>query len=312
MMDTLEIRHLRLVRAIVEEGGATRAAARLHLTQSAVSRQLAELEGRLGVALFLRVRRRLVPTSAGQKMAEAARELLGELGRVERELTRAGAPAKEPLRLAVESFTSYPFFAALHQALAASHPHIEPRIVLEASREPLVALLRGTIDLAIVSSSVRDRKLVTTALLEDEWAVIVAADHPLARRAFVSAKELGAEVLLTHDAPRSDVERLRAHIAAERAAMPATVRIPLTEVLVALVAAGRGVGLVSRWAVSQHLAHKEIVARRFTREGIPERWFAVYRREVEDRLPLAEATAVLQRTHLGTRPPSSRKTRPAR
>ena len=64
----IEVRHLRLVRAIAEEGGPTRAGSRLRLTQSAVSHQLAELEGRLGVALFTRVRRQLKLTSAGARL----------------------------------------------------------------------------------------------------------------------------------------------------------------------------------------------------------------------------------------------------
>src|SRR6476620_7214529 len=102
----LEVRHLRLVRAIAEEGGPTRAAARLHLTQSAVSHQLAELEGRLGVPLFARVRRRLTPTAAGARLVEDARGILGELARVERELHRAGQTKRAVVRIVVETFTA--------------------------------------------------------------------------------------------------------------------------------------------------------------------------------------------------------------
>ena len=292
MSSTLELRHLRLVRAIAEEGGPTRAAARLHLSQSAVSHQLAELEARLGVALFTRVRRRLALTRAGEKLLDAARTMLAELSRVEHELHRVGERAREPLRLAVECFTSYPFLPSLVASLAKEHPHVEPRIVLEATREPLAALLRGTLDLAVVSSTVRDRALVTTALLDDEWTVILAPTHRLATRAtsarpFVTAVELGAETLFSPDAPRSDVERLRERIAAERAPMPRVVRVPLTEVLVGLVAAGHGVGLVPRWAVAANVVRGEIVTRRFTRDGLAETWFAVHRRDAEARLPLA-------------------------
>src|SRR5688572_14449714 len=100
MSSMLEIRHLRLVRAIAEEGGPTRAAARLHLTQSAVSHQLAELEGRLGVVLFARVRRQLKLTPAGARLLEASRSMLAELSRVERELHQAAARKREVFRIA--------------------------------------------------------------------------------------------------------------------------------------------------------------------------------------------------------------------
>jgi LysR family transcriptional regulator, regulator for metE and metH len=303
----LEVRHLRLVRAIAEEGGPTRAAARLHLTQSAVSHQLAELEGRLGVILFQRVRRRLELTPAGARLLKAARELLGELGRVERELLRADQRKHTALRVVVETFTSYHWLPAVAAALARQHPHVDVRIALEATREPVAALLRGDVDLAIVSSPVRDRALVSVPLFADEWTVIVAPSHPLAARPWVSAAELGREVLFVHDAPRSDVERLRELIAAERAVMPRVTTVPLTDALVDLVSAGLGVGLVSRWAVAPQEARGEIATRRLTRGGLAERWAAVYRRDAAARIPLARFVELVGATHVA--PPRARRAR---
>jgi LysR substrate binding domain len=79
-------------------------------------------------------------------------------------------------------------------------------------------------DLAVVSSPVRDPALVSTPPFDDEWTVILAPSHALAARPFVSAAELGRETLFSHDAPRSDVERLRELISAECVAMPRMVR----------------------------------------------------------------------------------------
>ena len=67
----IEVRHLRLVRAICEEGGITRAGRRLHLTQSALSCQLREIEADLGAKLFLRLPRRMVPTETGERLLRA-------------------------------------------------------------------------------------------------------------------------------------------------------------------------------------------------------------------------------------------------
>lgn len=105
--------------------------------------------------------------------------------------------------------------------------------------------------------------------------------------------ELGRQTLFAHDAPRSDVERLRELIAAERASMPRVVPVPLTDALVDLVRAGLGVAIVSRWAVAPWLARGDVVARRLTRKGHAEKWSAVYRRDAEARLPLARFTALL-------------------
>src|SRR5882672_5191457 len=114
----IEVRHLRLVRAIAEEGGPTRAGARLHLTQSAVSHQLAELEGRLGVRLFTRVQRKLTPTPACARFVEEARVMLAELARVERDLHRGAERKRVVVTIVTESFTSYPWLPEIMKALA--------------------------------------------------------------------------------------------------------------------------------------------------------------------------------------------------
>ena len=290
----LEVRHLRLVRAIAEEDGPTRAAARLHLTQSAVSHQLADLEGRLGVALFTRVRRRLKLTPAGARLVEAARTLLVDLARVEHDLHHAGTRKREALRIAVECYTSYHWLPKVIAGLAADEPDVEVRVVAEATREPVAALLRGKLELALVSSPVRDRDLVSVPLFDDEWTVILAPSHPLAARPFITASDLGSATLFAHDAPRADVERLRELLALERAPMPRVVPVPFTDALVELVKAGLGAAIVSRWAVAPWEARGEIVARRFTRAGLAETWSAVYRRDAAARLPLARFTELLR------------------
>lgn len=135
----LEPRHLRLVRAVAEEGGPTRAAARLHLTQSAVSHQLAELEGRLGVALFTR----LQLTAAGKRLLDFSRITLAELARIEQELHHAGTRKRETLRVSTECFTCYHWLPGVLPELRRDHPHVDVRIVVEATKKPVVALLKG-------------------------------------------------------------------------------------------------------------------------------------------------------------------------
>ncbi len=101
----LEIRHLRLVQAIAEEGTMTRAAERLHLTQSALSHQLRDAEERLGAQLFLRMKRKMIPTPPGEWLLESARKLLAELQRTEDAIRRAGAGEDGVLRLSTECYT---------------------------------------------------------------------------------------------------------------------------------------------------------------------------------------------------------------
>src|SRR4051794_10029464 len=100
----LESRHLDAILAIAEEGTVTRAAARLRVTQPALSRQLLEIEARLGVRLFQRTARAMRPTEPGARLTVIAREVLERLAVAEEEVTGG---ARAILRLSTQCFTTY-------------------------------------------------------------------------------------------------------------------------------------------------------------------------------------------------------------
>ena len=87
-IEHLEVRHLKLVAAVAEEGSVTRAGERLHLTQSALSHQLLDIEERLGTPLFHRLSRRMLLTPSGQRLLDTAKRVLGDLGQTEEDLRR--------------------------------------------------------------------------------------------------------------------------------------------------------------------------------------------------------------------------------
>src|SRR5262245_19557925 len=104
----LDLRHLRLVAAVAESGGQTRAARRLNLTQSALSHQLRELESRIGAPLFIRASRRMVLTATGERILGTARRVLHEVEALERDLVAESASGGAGVvRLATECYTVY-------------------------------------------------------------------------------------------------------------------------------------------------------------------------------------------------------------
>ena len=145
----LELRHLRLVRAIAEEGGVTRAGRRLHLTQSALSHQLRDAEERLGARLFDRVASddpRPPPASASCAPRAASRRARAH---------RAGDPARRArpggvLRLTTQCNTVYHWLPSRLRLFHRTHPDVDLQVVAGATDDPFPSLLEGTIDLAIV------------------------------------------------------------------------------------------------------------------------------------------------------------------
>jgi LysR family transcriptional regulator for metE and metH len=274
-METLEVRHLRLVRAIVDEGSLTRASERLFVTQSALSHQLRDLEGRLGTQLFRRVGKRLVLAPAGELLLRSARLVEEELARVGSEIQRIAKGEGAVLRVSTECYTCYHWLPAMLKAYAAEFPATEVEVVAEATRRPVEALLAGRLDVAIVSSAKADPRLTSTALFDDELVVVLAPDHPLARRAYVREEDFEAEHLIMYDVPEAESTLLNNVLGGAGVRPRRVSRVQLTEAILELVRAGLGISVFAQWAVAPHVESGALVARRLTRRGVRRTWRAV-------------------------------------
>ncbi len=269
----LEVRHLQLVAAVAEVGSLTRAGDRLHLTQSALSHQLRDIESRLGAALFLRVGKRLVLTPAGERLLSSARDVLERLERTERDIREMGRSRAGLLRLTTECYTCYHWLPGLLTRYRRRFPRVEVRIDVEATRRPFEGLLAGRIDLALVSSPVRDRRLAVTPVFEDELVVIAAPTHPFAKQSHIRPSDMRSETLLIYP-PREESSVLNDVLLPAGAVPNRVEEVMLTEAITELVKAGLGVSVIARWAVKPLVASGALAARRFTERGIQRRWSA--------------------------------------
>jgi LysR family transcriptional regulator for metE and metH len=269
----LEIRHLRLVIAVADVGSLTRAGERLNLTQSALSHQLRDIEGRLGTALFLRVGKRMILTPAGERLLGPAREVVERLLRAEHDIRQLGRDRAGVLRITTECYTCYHWLPPLLMRFRRRFPRIEIRIDVEATARPVAMLLEGKIDLAIVSSPVRDRRLAVRPLFEDEVVVVMAPDHALARRPYVRPADLANETLMVY--PPKEESRVLQQVLLPAGVTPQVQEVQLTEAILELVKAGLGVSALARWAVRPLVESGALVARPMTARGLHRRWSAV-------------------------------------
>src|SRR3982750_1052227 len=146
----LELRHLRLVAGIADAGSMTRAAERLNLTQSALSHQLRDIEGRLGTALFTRLGRRMVLTTAGRRVLDTARRVLVDMDRTEEDLRRIAGHGRGAIRVCTQCNTGYHWLAPLLTVFQRKHPRVEVHVAADATLRPVDALLDGGVDLAVL------------------------------------------------------------------------------------------------------------------------------------------------------------------
>jgi LysR family transcriptional regulator for metE and metH len=266
----IEIRHLKLVRAVNATGTLTRAGAALNLTQSALSHQLRDIESRLGTPLFLRVGKRMMLTPAGERVLRSADEVLDAIERTEDAVRRLAGVGRGVLRLSTECYTCYHWLPPLLKRYRRSHPGVDVRIDADATPDPLAHLLDGRLDVAIVSDPIRDRRIVAKPLFNDEMVIVVDPRSPLAARSFVRAEDLAAETLLIYG-PKEESTIYRYLL--DGGITPADVQaIGLTEAIIELVKAGLGVAFMARWAVAPHLKAGTIRAIPFTSRGYRRTW----------------------------------------
>ena len=164
----LEIRHLRLVAAVADVGSLTRAGDRLHLTQSALSHQLRDIEARLGAALFLRVGKRLVLTPAGERLLASASDVLERLEQAEQDIREMGRDRAGVLRLTTECYTCYHWLPPLLLATAAVSPRRSAHR-RRRHRPPGRNAAGGQDRSGLMSRPVRDRRLVTRRCSTTSW-----------------------------------------------------------------------------------------------------------------------------------------------
>jgi LysR family transcriptional regulator, regulator for metE and metH len=278
----LDVKDLKLVDAVAEHGSLTRAGTVLYLTQSALSRQLADLERRLGTTLFMRNGKRMTLTPAGERLRDGARDVLSSVARVVEEVRDVGTQVEAVMRVSTECYTCYHWLPGVLRRYRERFPRVEPRVMASVTRRPIPALLKGHLDLAIVSDPVRDRRIRLRSLFRDELMAVVPPGHPWEGRPFVEAKDIAEEHLFLYNAPRSELTIFNSVLDPAGLNPRQFSRVELTEAIVELVRAGLGVGVLARWAVAPHLANGSLRVVRVTEGGLQREWSAatIRRKEV--------------------------------
>jgi LysR family transcriptional regulator for metE and metH len=273
----LEVRHLRLVVAVVEEGGLTRAGERLNLTQSALSHQLKQIETSLGVSLFTRVKMRLVLTESGAELVERARGILSDISDLESDLRERATGRRGSLRLATQCYTCYEWLPPLLKRFYRLYPNVDVQIVADATSDPVEALREGRIDLAILSSRADEAAFESIELFSDEMLLLVSPDHPLASKPYVTPSDFKDQTLLSYSPP-SDSYFYQMYLAHSPQAPQTVTVIKLTEAILSMVRAGLGVNVAARWAVADDLREGRIAGVRIGSKGFFRTWYAALRR----------------------------------
>jgi DNA-binding transcriptional LysR family regulator len=188
----MELRHLRYFVAVAEEENVTRAAARLHVSQPPLTRQIQELEEEIGVALFARTAKSIHLNEAGRKFLKEARGILARVASAVTALRAAGEARAAALNVGYAPTPTTGLLTPILRAFKKREPAVRLTLHDASSCEIMIGLRSGKIQVAftILNSRTPPRGFTFVPLREDQPMVGVAPDHPLARRRSVGVKDL--------------------------------------------------------------------------------------------------------------------------
>ena len=190
----LDIRHLEMMVALADTPRMIEAAESLNITPSALSHRLREVERRLEMPLFMRVRKRLQPTPAADYLAQVARRLLADMARAEEDVRKMARGVGHVVRLAVESYSAYHWLPGFLQHLRHSEPDVGIEVAAAAARTTLASLHAGDVDLIVVSGAINRSGLDLFPLFEDELCFVMSPEHRLASRVAISSARISSPI----------------------------------------------------------------------------------------------------------------------
>lgn len=186
----VELRHLRYFIAVAEELNFRRAAERVHIDQTPLSRTIRDLEDRWGVTLFVRTPRNLQLTPAGAKLLDHARKLIVRLERAKRAVRATDVRHREPLRIGVDEVTVQPMLADCLARWRLIAPDIPVELAEMHAAELRVALRNEGIDVGFSFGLPDDDAIAQQPAWGSPLVAILSPGHELATREVVSLSEL--------------------------------------------------------------------------------------------------------------------------
>jgi DNA-binding transcriptional LysR family regulator len=238
----VELRHLRVLLAVVDAGTFTGAGAALHTTQASVSRTIAALERALGARVLRRTTREMSLTPVGTRVVAHARRVLSEVAAMQRAADEAGGDVRVGYAWAALGRHT----TAVQRRWAADHPG--SALVFVQSNTPTAGLTEGTADVSVLRRPVDDGRLGSTLIGTERRFAALAADDPLARHRSVRLDGLAGRTVAVDALTGTTTEDLWS----PGAAPAATQTVRGVDEWLTVIAAGQALGVTAEATATQH------------------------------------------------------------
>lgn len=265
--------HLAIVREVDRLGSLTAAAGALCLTQSALSHAMKKLERHLDTDIWLREGRSLRLTQAGQYLLAVANRVLPQLAHAEERMRQYAQGERGTLRIGMECHPCYQWLLRVVSPYLARWPDVDVDVRQKFQFGGIGALFGYEIDLLVTPDPLYKPGLRFEPVFDYEQVLVVGRRHALAALPHVEPEQLGGEVLITYPV---EIERLDIY---NQFLMPAGISprrhkvIETTDIMLQMVASGRGVAALPRWLVEEYASKMDVAPVRLGRRGLAKQIF---------------------------------------
>jgi len=278
----LERIHLEILNAIKEHRTLTKAADSLHLSQSALSHSIKKLEGQIGTSIWKKDGRNLRLTSAGERVQTLANRVLPQFSHTELLLSQIAKGEMGTLRIGMECHPCYQWLIRVIQPYLVQWPDIDMDVKQEFQFGALGALLNYEIDVIITPDPLFKPKIEYIPVFDYEHRLVVSASHELAKQDFVLPEQLSNEVLFTYPVEPQRLDIFSQFLMPAKCSVKKHKLIETTEIMLQMVAAGRGICALPGWLVDEYAKTMPIKSLRFGEKGIAKQIFVGLRKDEQN------------------------------
>ena len=249
----MDLRQLDMFKAVAEEGSFTAAAKQLHVSQSAISRQVKLLEEELGGPLLHRGARGVTLTSSGELLLSLAHRLNRDVKHVVAQIAETHDLLRGSLTIAGGMTVCLHVLPRVLRDYRKKYPGVDIKVVT-GRNETILALLRGhEVDLALLTLPIQDKDLEVIPVLKEEMVVVTAKNHPLAKQKSVDVDTLASYPQILYE-EGSNTRRVQERLFAQtERTLNVAMETENVEITKAMVGAGLGITLIPYAAIEREV-----------------------------------------------------------
>jgi len=260
----MDLRQLEIIRAIADSGSFTAAGAKLHVSQSAISRQILLLEDELGEPVFHRIGRRIRITPAGESLLQLSHRVFQDLQDTVSAISDKQESLNGTMRLVGGMTVCLYVFPALLAEMRRLHPHLDLKITVGTAERSIAMLRSGAGDLGLITLPVDVADLVSVPVLEEELLLVTYPTHPLAKKKTITPADLSRQHFILFETGSITRTLVEEFFAKERIKPEIVMETENVEIIKAMVRHGLGISIIPWQAAAADVRTKQLFCSRIS------------------------------------------------